>query len=335
MHAMKIAKQTESRKKDHVDIVLKREVQYEKRAGFEDVDFVHNALSECDFNAIDLSCRFIGKRLAFPLLITGMTGGYKDAEAINRVLAQAAEKYGLAFGVGSQRAMIENDSLTKTYYVRDVAPTIPLIGNIGGVQLRKYGIDTIASLISKIEADALAIHLNPLQEIIQPEGDRDFTGVFRSIRQACEKLGVPVIVKETGAGISAEVALKLKDAGVAYVDVSGAGGTSWSKVEYERKGFTPGFEDWGIPTVASILMCKGILPLIGSGGIRSGIDAAKSISLGCDVAGAAYPFIKAIEGKRLTETIETWVAQMKTCAFLTGSKNYGELKKARLAFLRS
>ena len=326
--------QTESRKKDHVDIVLKKDVQYTKSSGFEEIDFLHCALPECDYNKIDLSCTFLGKKLGAPLLITGMTGGYKDAERINHSLAEAAEKYKLAFGVGSQRAMIESPELKKTYYVRDVAPSIPLLANIGGVQLRKYGIEKVSSLVSGIEADAIAVHLNALQEITQPEGDRDFTGVFAAIRQACEQLDVPVIVKETGAGISSDIALKLRDIGVKYIDVSGAGGTSWSKVEYERKGFTPGFENWGIPTVAAILMCRGVLPLIGSGGVREGIDAAKCIALGCDIAGAAYPFIKALEagGNKLDALVEKWLTQMRACAFLTGSKNYQELKKAKIVF---
>jgi isopentenyl-diphosphate delta-isomerase len=326
------SKQTESRKKDHVDIVLAKNVQYGKTAGFERVDFMHSALPECDFSKIDLSMKFLNKRMNAPLLITGMTGGYKDAERINKGLAQAAEKYRLAFGVGSQRAMIENPDLKKTYYVRDVAPSIPLIGNIGAFQLKKYPVEKIASLVSSIEADALAIHLNALQETIQPEGDRDFSGVLKAIEKTCEALGVPVIAKETGAGISADVALKLKNAGVKYVDVSGAGGTSWSMVEYERKGFVPGFENWGIPTVDAITMCRGIVPLIGSGGVRSGIDAAKCIALGCDVAGAAYPFIRALEGGRINSEIEAWMLQMRACAFLTGSKNYEELRKAEMVF---
>ena len=329
-----VVQQTESRKKDHVDIVLQKNVQYEKSAGFESIDFVHNALPECDFNSIDLSTGFLGKRLGAPLLITGMTGGYKDAERINKGLAEAAEKYKLAFGVGSQRAMIENPKLKRTYYVRDVAPTIPLLANIGGAQLRKYSTDKIASLISVMEADALAIHLNPLQEIIQPEGDRDFTGVLNAIRRACSELDVPVIVKETGAGISSEVALKLKDAGVAYIDISGSGGTSWSKVEYQRKGAIPGFENWGIPTVEAILDCKGVLPLIGTGGIRNGIDAAKCIALGCDMAGAAYPFIKSFESGAtgLDAMVEQWTLQIRGCMFLTGSRTMDELRNARLVF---
>ncbi len=325
---------TESRKKDHVDLVLKKDVQYAKSPGFERIDFIHNALPECNFNKIDLSCQFLGKRLNYPLLITGMTGGYKDAERINKGLAEAAEKFGLAFGVGSQRAMLENPELKKTYHVRDVAPNIPLIANIGGVQLKKYGLEKVSSLVSSIEADALAIHLNPLQEMIQPEGDRDFTGVLAAIAGACKNVGVPVIVKETGAGINQDVALQLKQAGVSYIDISGSGGTSWSKVEYLRKGFIPGFENWGIPTVAAIIQCRGVLPLIGSGGVRDGIDAAKCIALGCELAGAAYPFIKSFESSvsSLEKLIETWQQQMKTCALLTGSKNYDELRKSKISF---
>lgn len=326
--------QTESRKGDHVNIVLGKNVQYKKSAGFEEVDFLHCALPECDFGKIDLSCRFLGKKLDMPLIITAMTGGYGAAGKINSALATAAERHKLAFGVGSQRAMFENKGLMKTYYVRDVAPTVPILANIGGVQLRKYGAEAIAGLVSAIEADALAVHLNALQEIVQPEGDHDFTGVLAAIRKACEKLDVPVVVKETGAGISGDIAIKLRDVGVRYIDVSGTGGTSWSKVEYARNGTARGFEEWGIPTVASILMCKGILPLIGSGGVRSGIDAAKCISLGCDIAGAAHPFLKSMDSSaaRVDATISEWAMQMRICAFLTGSKNYQELKTAKIVF---
>lgn len=335
MTSKKEVAKTESRKKDHVDLVLKKDVQYAKSTGLERVDFIHNSLPEINFDKIDLACEFLGKHLNYPLLITGMTGGYADAEKINKALAEAAEKFGLAFGVGSQRAMMENSSLKKTYAVRDVAPTVPLVANISGVQLKKYGLEKVSGLVSSIEADALAIHLNPLQEMIQPEGDRDFTGVLAAIKTACEKIGAPVIVKETGAGISQDVALQLKEAGVSYIDVSGAGGTSWSKVEYLRKGAIPGFENWGIPTLDAIIQCRGVLPLIGSGGVRNGIDAAKCIALGCDMAGAAYPFIKSLESRVLSleKTIETWQLQMKTCALLTGSRNYGDLRKAKL-FIR-
>lgn len=327
-------RRTESRKKEHVDLVLKKDMQYCKSSGFEQVEFVHNSLPELAWNNIDLSMRFLGKRLRFPLLITGMTGGYKGAERINRMLARAAEKFGIAFGVGSQRAMIEHRAMRRTYYVRDVAPTIPILANIGGVQLRKYGVKIAERLVQEIKADALAVHLNPLQEIIQPEGDRDFRGVFDAIAKACDKLSVPVIVKETGAGISRDVAVRLRRIGVAYVDVAGAGGTSWSKVEYERKGGIPGLHDWGIPTVDSIQQSKGIIPLIASGGIRSGIDVCKAIALGAELGGAAYPFIKAVEKKNLPFVLNQWHQQMKAVALLTGSKDYRALRKAPLTSIK-
>jgi isopentenyl-diphosphate delta-isomerase len=325
--------QTESRKKDHVELVISEGAQYSQTAGFEKVEFIHNALPEISLDSVDLSVKFLGKSLKHPLLITGMTGGYSDAEAINKGLAAAAEKFGLAFGVGSQRAMIEKPALARTYRVRDVAPKIPLLSNIGAFQLKKYKFDQIDSLVQSIEADALAIHLNPLQEVIQPEGDTDFSGVLDAIGKTCSKLSVPVIVKETGAGISQDVAIKLRDAGVKYLDISGAGGTSWSKVEYLRYGHIPGFENWGIPTVESLLQCRGVLPLIASGGIRSGVEGAKAIALGAQICGAAYPFIKAQRDKELDQFIALFLKQLKVCAYLTGSRTHDELSRAKMRFV--
>ncbi len=325
--------QTESRKKDHVELVIAKGAQYAKTSGFERVDFIHNALPEISLSSVDLSTKFLGKSIRYPLLITGMTGGYSDAEKINRGLAAAAQKHSIAFGVGSQRAMIEKPELAKTYKVRDVAPDIPLLANIGGFQLKKYSFGQIDSLVQTIEADALAVHLNPLQEVIQPEGDTDFTGVLGAISATCDKLSVPVLVKETGAGISQETAIKLKEAGAKWLDVSGAGGTSWSKVEYLRylkNAGVHGFEDWGIPTVEAIIQCRGVLPLIASGGVRSGIDGAKAIALGADLCGAAYPFIKALRAKSLEQSLGVFEKQMQICAYLTGSKTIEELKKAKM-----
>lgn len=327
-----IKSQTESRKKDHVDLVITKGAQYTKTAGFENVDFIHNALPEISFDSVDLSTKFFDKKINFPILITGMTGGYGDAEQLNKKLAAAAQKYGLAFGVGSQRAMIEKPDLAKTYKIRDVAPDIPLLSNIGAFQLKKYSPSQIDSLVQTIEADALAVHLNALQEIIQPEGDRDFTGVLSAIENICDKLSVPVLVKETGAGINQDVAILLKKAGVKFLDVSGAGGTSWSAVEYLRGSRVPGFENWGIPTVECLLQCRGVLPLIASGGIRNGIDGAKSITLGADMCGAAFPFIMALKKKKLDDFIEMFQKQMSICAYLTGSKTLTDLKKAKMRF---
>jgi isopentenyl-diphosphate delta-isomerase len=324
--------QTESRKKDHVELVIAKGAQYAKSSGLERVDFVHNALPEISLESVDLSCGFLGKKVRHPLLITGMTGGYDEAERINKGLAAAAQKYGLAFGVGSQRAMIEKPELARTYKVRDVAPDIPLIANIGAFQLKKYGFSQIESLVAAIEADALAIHLNPLQEVIQGEGDTDFSGVLDAISRTCDRLPVPVVAKETGAGLSQDAAIRLKGAGVKALDVAGAGGTSWSKVEYLRSDATPGFEDWGIPTAESVIQCRGILPLIASGGIRSGIDGAKCIALGADMCGAAYPFMRSLREHSLENHIEAFIRQMRICAFLTGCKTHADLKRAKLSF---
>jgi isopentenyl-diphosphate delta-isomerase len=324
---------TESRKKEHVELVLTEGGQYTKPAGFERLDYIHNALPEISLNDVDLSTQFLGKHLKFPMMITAITGGYKEAEAINKGLAAAAQKHGIAFGVGSQRAMMEKSELTRTYKVRDVAPDIPLVGNIGAYQLKKYTQEQIEFLVDYIQADALAVHLNPLQEAIQPEGDTDYSGVLDAIRKTCETLSVPVIVKETGAGISQDVAIKLKEAGVAWIDVAGSGGTSWSAVEYLRAGSTPGFENWGIPAVEAIIQCRGVLPMIASGGIRNGIDGAKAITLGADLCGAAYPFLKALHTRKLDQVIETWQEQMRICAFLTGSKTLSDLKKAKMRFI--
>ena len=324
--------QTESRKKDHVELVMSKGAQYAKTTGFERVDFLHNALPEISLDSIDLSTGFLGKKLRWPILISAMTGGYGDAEGINRALAAAAQKHGLAFGVGSQRAMIEKPELARTYKVRDVAPDVPIIANIGAFQLKRYNSGQIESLASAIDADALAVHLNPLQEVIQGEGDTDFTGVFDAISKTCDKLSIPVIAKETGAGMTQDAAINLQKAGVEWLDVAGAGGTSWSKVEYLRSEAVPGFEDWGIPTVESIVQCRGVLPLIASGGIRSGIDAAKSIALGAEMCGAAYPFIRALREHRLDEYIDVFQKQMRICAFLTGSRTHADLKKAKMVF---
>lgn len=327
-----MSKQTESRKKDHVELVLREGAQYEKPSGFGRVELMHNSLPEMSMEDVDLSTRFMGRKINYPILITGMTGGYEDALAINRALAEIAQKYGLAFGVGSQRAMIETPELARTYAVRDVAPDIPLLGNLGAAQLKKYTFDQVESLVSTIEADALAIHLNPLQEVIQKEGDTDYSGVLKAIEKTCEKLDVPLIVKETGAGMSQDVALKLKEAGVAWIDIAGAGGTSWSKVEYLRNEGVPGFENWGIQTLESLLMCRGVLPMVASGGIRSGVDAAKTIALGADISGAAYPFIMALKEGKIDDFVTTFTGQMRIAAYLTGSKTLSDLKKAKTMF---
>lgn len=316
-----------SRKKDHVESAMKKDVEYSVGAGFGDIRFVHNSLPEMDLDGVDTSCALFGKKMAAPLIIVGMTGGYPDAEGINLRLAAAAENEGLAMGLGSQRAMIEKPELAPTYKVRKIAPSIPLIGNMGGCQLAKYGVKKVRAMLDDVEADALAIHLNPLQEVCQPEGDNRFSGILQQIGIFAKDLGLPVIVKETGAGISRETAVVLKKAGVKMVDVSGSGGTSWSKVEYLRSGERATFADWGNPTCECIAACNDVVGIIGSGGVRDGLDAAKAIALGASFAGAALPFLRASNAQK---EAQEWKKAIRIAMLLSGSRNVAELKKTKL-----
>jgi isopentenyl-diphosphate Delta-isomerase len=316
-----------SRKRDHVEAARKHDVEYSVSAGFEDVRFVHQPLPEMAFDDIDTECRLFGKMLSAPFIILGMTGGYPGAAKINAKLAAAAEQEGLAFGLGSQRAMIERPSMAATYKVRKHAPTIPLLGNIGGCQLKQYGVKKVREALDAVEADALAIHLNPLQEVCQPEGDHDFSGILEQITIFCRDLGLPVIVKETGAGMSMEAAASLRQAGVAMADVSGAGGTSWSKVEYMRSGGAMVFANWGNPTCISIAACSEIIETIGSGGVRNGLDAAKALALGASYAGAALPFLRARDP---SAEAAAWKRDLKIAMLLSGSKSLWHLRRARL-----
>ncbi|MFA6036267.1 MAG: type 2 isopentenyl-diphosphate Delta-isomerase, partial [Candidatus Micrarchaeia archaeon] len=237
---------TVSRKAEHVAITLNKDVQYSKGTGFSDIDFEHHALPELDFEKIDSRTRLFNRKMSAPLIISSMTGGYPGAEKINLQLAEAAAEAGVAMGVGSQRAMIEKKEMGRTYAIRKAAPDMPLFGNIGIYQLKRYSVEQVEGMVQGIEADALAVHINPLQEILQPEGDRDFSGCLHALQKLCERLSVPVIAKEVGAGISGEVAKMLVENGVKYVDVSGSGGTSWSAVEIERIKSHHEYWDWGI-----------------------------------------------------------------------------------------
>ncbi len=316
-----------SRKKDHVESAMGQQVEYASGAGFEDVRFVHNSLPEMDLGDADAMCHLFGKTLSAPLIISGMTGGYQGAEAINLRLAAAAEREGLALGLGSQRAMIERPDLAATYKVRKAAPSVPLIGNIGGCQLASYGVKKVRAALDEVEADALAVHLNPLQEVCQPEGDSRFSGILSQIGMFAKELGLPIIVKETGAGISREAALLLKKAGVKMADVSGAGGTSWSRMEYLRSGKPSVFAEWGNPTCECIAACSPAIETIASGGVRSGLDAAKAIALGASFAGAALPFLKA---KDPSAEAADWKRDLKVAMLLSGSRNVAQLKKTKL-----
>jgi isopentenyl-diphosphate delta-isomerase len=332
-----------SRKLDHLMIGLTKKVESHKPSGFNDVTLIHNALPEINKEEIDSSINLFGCNLNAPLIIEPMTGGAFKAIKINASLAEAAEKLKIGIGVGSQRAALENPSLKKTYtIVREKASTTLVLANIGCSQiLGEEGVEKAKEAIEMINANALTIHLNPLQESIQPEGETRFKGVLNSISQVIKKLNVPVVIKETGAGISMEVAKKLESVGVEFVDIAGLGGTSWASVEYYRaklrsnktlEALGKTFWDWGIPTVASLIEVKSNtkIKVIASGGVRTGLDIAKSIALGAEAAGLALPLLKqAVKGvKQTMQFLETIIEELKTAMFLTGSKNLNELKNA-------
>lgn len=325
--------ETEKRKMEHVEVALKEDVHTTASNGFEKIRFLHYALPELDYSKISLETTFLGKKLSAPFMVTGMTGGCTEAEKINSEMAGACAEEGIIFAVGSQRAMLEDKSLKKTYAVKKGAF---LCGNIGAYQLKKYSPKQIQSAIDDIRADALCVHLNPLQEAIQKEGDTDWTGVLEKITILCRELSVPVVAKEVGSGINGEVARELEKAGCNALDVSGLGGTSWSAVEHYRSGRSGDvFRDWGLPTAEALKQCSNAvrIPLIAAGGMRNGLEAAKAIRLGASIAGAAAPFLEAQqEGgpAEVKKLIKKWKHELKTAMFLTRSKNLGELRKAKL-----
>ena len=274
---------TEIRKIEHLDICLKEAVETGDPL-FEDVRLVHQSLPETDLGVVDTSCEFLGKKLDFPLMIAAITGGCEEARQINEALARVAENKGLAFGVGSQRAMIEKPELTQTFSVRSVAPSVLLLGNIGITALKQVSPDRVAQAVEAIEADGLCVHINPAQEIFQNEGDDDFSGCVAALERLCSAVRFPVVGKEVGNGISREAAERLKGAGVRAIDVGGLGGTSWILIDSLRSGKDSSrYREWGIPTAAAILEAKGVsLPVIATGGLRNGLHMAKAIALGAD-----------------------------------------------------
>jgi len=327
------------RKAEHIVIATDQQVEPGMSASWNDVALVHNCLPEIDLEEVDLSVDFLGRRLAAPLMISSMTGGHELARAINSVLAHVAERFGLAMGVGSQRAYLKDRALAGTYsVVREVAPSAYIIGNVGAPQLIQQGdaaplsLDQVTQLLELIRADALAIHLNYLQEMIQPEGDTRARGVLAAIRRVVEGVGVPVIAKETGAGIAAAQAAAMAEAGVRALDVGGLGGTSFAIVEAQRARLRHGqakadlgelFGGWGIPTMAAIpVACQAGLPVIGSGGIRSGLDAARALALGATMVGVARPLlVVAQQGVEATAAwVERFLDELRTALFLTGSR---------------
>lgn len=321
------------RKLEHLLICENYDIEFrDKTTGFEDVELIHKALPEINKNTIDLSTEKFGKKLDSPFFITAITGGHPYSKSINKKLAIAAEDKNIALGVGSQRAAIEHPELSDTYtVVRDNAPNCLLIGNIGAPQL-----DLAQDAVEMLDADILAIHLNPLQEAIQPEGDLDARNYIDSIRDIVDLIDIPVMAKETGCGISAECAKQLVDAGVSYIDVEGAGGTSWAAVETYRsddKFYGETFWDWGIPTAVSTVEVTSSVdvPVISSGGIRTGLEAAKAIALGADAVGMALPFLKnSISIEQINSYISKLEESLRIAMFLVGAKNIDELKNSNL-----
>jgi len=331
------------RKSDHIALCATGEVGFRGVGTLLDqVRLVHDALPDLNADAIDTSLTLFGKRLRAPIVIASMTGGTEDTGKINRELAGIAEERGIAFGLGSQRAMHVRQGVEGTYRVREVAPSALVLGNVGVVQAREMTTAQVRALVDEVGADALCVHLNPAMELVQPGGDRDFTRGLETIARLVRDLGVPIVVKETGCGIGPRVAEKLKGIGAVHVDVSGAGGTSWVGVETKRaaeqgdaRGASLGeaFWDWGIPTAASVALLAplGLETIVATGGIASGVDVAKAIALGATAAGIARPMLKAlVAGGRSAalEFLDSVLAELRAAMLLTGSANLAALRRA-------
>ncbi len=338
------------RKDDHIKISINENINSRNTTWLEYVRFVHNSLPGINLKDIDISMKFLGKQINAPIIIGSLTGGTKLGLEINTKLAEAAEKFQIPLMVGSQRIQLEYPDTSKAFTsIRKSAPNIPIIANLGISQLiQMENFNSIEKIIHSIEADAIAIHLNPLQEIIQPEGETDFSNAMEKISQLNDYLKIPLIIKETGAGLSKNVSNKLINMGIKYLDVSGLGGTSFAAVEYSRAkkqnnhlksiiGNT--FLDWGIPTAASIIetrtVAKDSTVIIGSGGIRNGLEIAKSIAIGANISAIAQPFLKRAFNnlKEVESFIETLISELKSAMFLTGCKKIKDLKNSDYAIL--
>jgi isopentenyl-diphosphate delta-isomerase len=335
----------ESRKADHIRISLDEDVQSRMTSGLERYRFMHQALPEVDAAAIDTSLNFLGKRLLAPVLISSMTGGTEQAGIINRNLAEAAQHAGVPMGVGSTRAAVVKPDLADSFRVREVAPDILLFANIGAVQFN-YGFtaDQCRKAIDLIGANGLILHLNPMQEILQPEGDVNWAGLVQKIAEVTKALGrdnIPVVAKEVGWGISPRAAKDLAEAGVAAIDVAGAGGTSWSQVEMYRahndvqRRIAEAFVDWGIPTAESILHVKGsapAVPIIASGGLKNGVDGAKCIALGATLFGLARPFLRAatISAEAVADELAVITGQLRAAMLCVGAKDLPALQQVEM-----
>ncbi len=337
-----------TRKSQHLDIVLKRDVAaHDVTTGFQAIRFEHVALPEMALADVDVSTTFLNRQLGAPLLISSMTGGPERADGINRAIAEAAQHLRIAFGVGSQRVALEGGTAGLARggfgrHLRDAAPDVPILANFGAAQLRGWdGGDMARRAADMIGADALIVHLNPLQEVVQPEGDRDWRGVLDALAALAKASPVPVIVKEVGAGISGVIARRLWDAGIRIIDVAGAGGTSWAAVEAERssdaraKEIAAPFRDWGIPTARAVADVRAACPsatLIASGGLKDGLDVAKAIRLGADLGGFAAGVLDSalLGGEALSGRLGVVVEQLRIACFCTGSRDLAALRRARL-----
>jgi isopentenyl-diphosphate delta-isomerase len=332
----------EQRKADHIKINLEKDVRSALTTGLEHYHFTHEALPELDLKRVDTSLKLFDKLLAAPILISSMTGGTEEAETINLRLAETAYVMRIAMGVGSQRAAIEHPEQAKTFQVRRVAPDILLFANLGAVQLNYgYGIDQCRRAVEMIQADALILHLNPLQEAVQAGGDINFDGLAKKIEEVCKKLEIPVIAKEVGWGISERTAKLLSDCGVSAIDVAGAGGTSWSQVEMHRapdeftRELAATFVGWGIPTADSILNVRKAAPnvrIFASGGIKDGLDIAKCTALGATLGGMAGQFLKAaaVSSEKAVEVMKLTKKQIEVTMFAAGAGTLDDLKDGKL-----
>jgi isopentenyl-diphosphate delta-isomerase len=325
------------RKAEHIDLALQDRMQVHG-SSFEEYAFQHEALPELELAEVDLGVEFLGKSLAAPLLISCMTGGTEEATRINHNLAIAAENTGIAIGLGSQRKAIEDPSLVESFQIRSLAPSVPILANLGAVQLNYgFGVDECRAAVEMIDADALVFHLNALQEALQPEGQGDFTGLIAKMGEIADRLEVPVIVKEVGCGISGATGRALDKAGMTIIDTAGVGGTSWARIEAQRaRDLEIGelFADWGIPTPESIRQLREIpgLTIIGSGGVRNGIEAAKAIALGADLVGMAQPFLIAADesADAAVEKARRVARELKIAMFCVGARSVAELQQVEL-----